>query len=195
MNTPTTTTTTASAAREINRLHEEVVRLTAESRQSLLGALSAAWQAGHLLIAEKNRVWRAMGRGAWLLWLEQCFHGTARTAQNYMRLAEDTPDVSAFQGLSLRQVYLRLGIATEPKSRVESGHVPMLPPHIRFAQKLIVALKPCIKEGKLTAEQWESYKHDLRPLYDQLRRFFETRPVENVLKKAGFVQVNSGRRG
>ena len=50
-----------SAAREINRLHEEVTRRTAESREALQTALVAAWRAGQLLIAEKKRVRRTMG--------------------------------------------------------------------------------------------------------------------------------------
>jgi hypothetical protein len=163
-----------NSSREINRLHDEISRLTADSRQALLGALAAAWQAGKLLNEEKKRVWMAMGRGAWVLWLEKRFHGTPRTAQNYMRLAEETPDVSAFQGLSLRQVYLRLGIATEPKSRIESARVKPLPTHIRLASKLLMALKPCLKDREAMPEQWEAYRHDLRPLYEQLRRLFES---------------------
>jgi hypothetical protein len=52
----------AFAAREINRLHAEVEKLSAASRQSLTSALAAAWQAGRLLIAEKKRVRQTMGR-------------------------------------------------------------------------------------------------------------------------------------
>ena len=123
----------ASAEKEINRLHEEVVRLSADSKQSLLGALAAAWKAGRLLIEEKQRVRRTMGHGAWLLWLEHRFQGTARNAQLYMRLAQTVDDVSTLQGMSLRQIYFQLGIATEPKSRLESALVHPLPARIRLA--------------------------------------------------------------
>lgn len=164
---------TTSAAREINRLHEEVTRLAAESKQSLHAALAAAWRAGQLLVAEKARVRRTMGGGAWLLWLERNFRGSRRTASNYMRLAETVADVSFLQGLSLRQAYLRLGIATEPKSRAESVHVEPLPPHVRLAAKLVRALKTERDFDRLPVAQATAYRQDLRALYEQLRRLFE----------------------
>ena len=90
-NTPTELTDprqqVQQAALEINRLHAEVVRLTAESKQSLLSAVAIAWQTGQLLLAEKKRVRQKCG-GAWGLWLEHNFKGTPRTAQRYMWLAE-----------------------------------------------------------------------------------------------------------
>jgi hypothetical protein len=63
-----------------------------------------------LLVAERKRVLRTMGPGAWLLRLKSNFRGTARTAQRYMRLAQCVADVTFLQGMSLRQVYARLGI-------------------------------------------------------------------------------------
>ncbi len=162
----------ASPAHEINRLHQEVVRQTDGSRQCLHAALAAAWQAGQLLLVEQKRVRRTMG-AAWGLWLEEKFRGSRRTAQNYMRLAESTPDVSTLQGLSLRQVYLRLGIATEPKSRTDSPRVAQLPPHVRLANKLLVALSTCDKATRPNPEQSAAIRQDLRALYERLRRLFE----------------------
>jgi len=75
----------ASGVDEINRLHAEAERLSAESRDVLDAALVAAWKAGQLLAVEKRSVRRSMGPGAWQLWLERYFTGTARTAQRYMR--------------------------------------------------------------------------------------------------------------
>ena len=167
-----------SAAREINRLHEEVSRRTAESKDALHAALVAAWRAGQLLIAEKKRVRRTMGAGAWQHWIEQNFHGTARTATNYMRLAESVADISFLRGMSLRQVYFRLGIATEPKSRTKSVHVEPLPDHVRLATRLIRALKE--ESGdftRLSPQQVTTFRQDLRALYEQLRRLFE--PMAN----------------
>jgi hypothetical protein len=178
-----TESTIASAEQEINRLHEEVVRLSAESKQLLDGALTAAWKAGGLLIEEKARVRRAMGPGAWLLWLEQRFHGSPRNAQNYMRLAQSVDNVAALQGMSLRQIYFQLGIATEPKSRVESVKVNPLPARIRLAGKLLEEVRPCLDARYATAEQLESCRRDLRPLYDQLRRLFETSVGQTSRKK------------
>jgi len=160
------------AALEINRLHAEVVRLTNESRQSLESAVAIAWQTGQLLLAEKKRVRQTCG-GAWGLWLEHNFKGTPRTAQRYMWLAESEPDISQLQGLSLRQAYFRLGIATEPKSRAESMRVAPLPQHIRLAGRLLVALKPCFDVRQMTPQMRENYRQDLRMLYQRLRPLFE----------------------
>jgi len=169
MNPPADT----SPVQEINRLHEEVVRQTAVSRECLHAALVAAWQAGRLLLAEKERIRRTMG-AAWGQWLDKKFCGSPRSAQNYMQLAESTPDVSAFKGLSLRQVYLRLGIATEPKSRTDSPLVGSLPPYVRLANKLLAELSIDDLTAKGNPEQGAAYRQDLRALYERLRRLFET---------------------
>jgi hypothetical protein len=164
----------ASPAQEINRLHAEVVRHTDESRKSLDSAIAAAWRAGQLLLAEKKRVRETMGAGAWLLWVEQNFRGSLRTAHNYMRLAQSVADVTFLQGLSLRQAYLRLGIATEPKSRANSAPVEELPPRVRLAGRLLVALKRDV--SRASPENWSGFRQDLRALYEELRRLFEGGP-------------------
>lgn len=177
MNLPAPTTVVA----EINRLYDEAQRLATESRASLQAALAAAWSAGRLLLEEKKRVRRLMGGGAWLLWLEQNFHGTPRTAQNYMRLAREVADVASLQGMSLRQVYLSLGIATEPKSRVTLTRAVSLPPHIRLANRLLVALKTRSRpRHAATLEQAEAYRRDLRALFEHLQRLFSTDTGANL---------------
>ena len=173
----------ATPAHEINRLHEEVVREAEGSRRCLQTALAAAWQAGQLLLVEQKLVRRTMG-AAWGLWLEEKFRGSRRTAQNYMRLAESAPDIAGLQGLSLRQVYLRLGIATEPKSRTDSPHVEKLPPHVRLANKLLVALSTGDKASRANPEQSAAFRQDLRALYDRLRRLFEPGIPANIPGKA-----------
>lgn len=158
---------------EINRLYDEAQRLTAESRTSLHAALAAAWSAGRLLLEEKKRVRRLMGGGAWLLWLEQNFRGTPRTAQNYMRLAREVTDVATLHGLSLRQTYFQLGIATEPKARDAHTTALSLPSHIRLANRLLVALKSHPGRRRVCGpEQAEAYRRDLRALYEHLQRLF-----------------------
>ena len=132
----------------------------------------AAWQAGKLLLIEQKRVRRTMG-AAWGQWLEEKFQGTHRTANNYMRLADSTPNVAAFTGMSLRQVYLRLGIATEPKSRTDSPQVGKLPAHIRLANKLLVELSAGNQTAHANPEQRAAFRQDLRALYERLRRLFE----------------------
>lgn len=178
------TSANPSAAREINRLHAEVERQAEQSKEALHAALAAAWRAGQLLAAEKQRVRRTMGGGAWLLWLEQNFRGTARTATNYMRLAASVTDPETLRGLSLRQAYFRLGIATEPKSRANSVAVEPLPAHVRLATRLLRALHEEASDfDKLPPPQVSAFRQDLRALYEELRRLFE--PPVNKRTSAG----------
>ena len=106
-------------------------------------------------------------------WVDEKFEGSRRTAQNYMRLAESVSDPTEFRGLSLRQVYLRLGIATEPKNRAASPTVSRLPSHIRLANRLLASLKPLEEKPGKDLEQNAVLRQDLRGLYECLRRFFE----------------------
>lgn len=171
MNTPVHPSPDIAA--EINRLCAEVLRLGKESNTALHAALVAAWQAGHLLLEEKKRVRQRMGPGAWLLWLEQNFQGTPRTAQRYMRLARSVSDVSFLAGMSLRQAYARLGIATEPKTPAERTVMPPLPRHVSLANRLLGLLTV---EGRRkppsASAKWPAYQADLRPLYERLRALF-----------------------
>ena len=163
--------TTPPAVAEINRLHEEAKRCSVASRQALHGSLVAAWQAGHLLIEERKRVFRDIGRGSWLLWLRANFRGTARTAQRYIRLAHCVTDAAFLQGMSLRQAYARLGIATEPKTPGKRRLRHTLPVHIVLANRLVRTLKR--RPGQTDEEQGEAYRRDLRLLYEKLRLWFE----------------------
>ena len=166
-----------SVATEINRLYETAQTLSARSRQTLDGALIAAWQAGQLLVDEKKRVRRCMGPGGWVLWLEANFHGTPRTAQRYMKLARSVADASFLQGMSLRQAYARLGIATEPKT---SGRCPLghrLPARVVLANKLVRALKRD-RAGVTGDAQGENFRRDMRLLFEALRPWFTGLPPE-----------------
>ena len=113
-----------------------------------------------------------MGSGAWLHWLKANFRGTARTAQRYMRLAHSITDVSFLQGMSLRQAYARLGIATEPKTPGKHRLRHRLPAHIMLANRLVRTLRR--RPGQTGDEQGEAYRRDLRALYEKLRPWFES---------------------
>lgn len=167
-----------SAVAEINRLHSQVQRCATQSRAILTAALTAAWQAGRLLRAERERVNATMLRGAWSLWLRKNFRGSARTAKRYMALAESVSDLAQFEGLSLRQVYFRLGIATEPK-KCRRHPVAPLPDYVRLAARLVSALRRLRRMAHTTAA--EPYRRDLRLLYEQLQPLF--------------AEVNQPRRG
>jgi hypothetical protein len=161
-----------SVAEEINRLHSEALSSAAESRNALCTATVVAWRAGQLLLGEKQRVRRAMGPGAWDLWITRHFTGSLRTAQRYMRLAKMVHDVAVLQGMSLRQVYSRLNIATEPKSDKAAMAIAPLPRHTILATRLLGVLKT--KPNTLPPELQKSYQQDLLPLYERLRLLFET---------------------
>ncbi len=160
-----------SVATEINRLHEEAKRNACASRAALDAALAAAWHAGELLLAEKKRVIHTMGLGSWLLWIDANFRGTARTAQRYMKLARSVTDPAFLRGLSLRQAYARLGIATEPKSGGAHSLRHRLPAHLVHANRLLRALK---RPGRLRGgtDAAGHLRQDLRPLFEVLRPWF-----------------------
>ncbi|MDF9832317.1 hypothetical protein M2103_000527 [Ereboglobus sp. PH5-5] len=162
-----------SAAKEINRLHAEAQRLAAESRHSLDGALASAWHAGCLLNEEKKRVRRSAGHGAWIPWLKHFFLGSMSTAHRYMRLARGTGDIALLRGISLRQAYARLGIATEPKHHAldEKHPLPKPPAHVLLASKLIRFLRH--QNNQHAARGATDCIRDLAPLYAQLRPLFE----------------------
>lgn len=161
-----------SAATEINRLHAEASQHAVASRRSLQAALVAAWRAGQLLLVEKKRVRRTMGGGAWLLWLEEHFRGTPRTAQRYMKLAKSVADASFLSGLSLRQAYDRLGIPMEEKHAAESFPLQPLAPHLLLVNKLVRAL-PADDWQRLPPDRRAALCRDLAPLYQRLRPLFE----------------------
>ena len=75
MNT-TLTTDLTTLAEQINQEHLEAGAAISQSLQH-------ARRAGELLIQAKAQV----GHGEWGGWLEKHFHGSARTAQSYMRVA------------------------------------------------------------------------------------------------------------
>jgi hypothetical protein len=115
-----------------------------------------------------------MGPGAWLLWLKANFRGAARTAQRYMRLAQCVADIDFLRGMSLRQAYSRLGIATETKTPGMRPLAHRLPTYIILANKLVRALKR--RPGQTAQQQGEVYRRDLRVLYERLRPWFESAP-------------------
>lgn len=175
---------TATAA-EINRLHEEARQCCHASREALHGALVAAWHAGRLLLSEKKRVNHTMGLGAWLHWLKANFKGTVRTAQRYVRLAQSVPDVELLRGMSLRQAYARLGIATEPKTPGKRRLRHRLPAHLVLANKLVRTLKR--PTDSASDEQREAYQRDLRALYEKLRLWFDSPPTQRRIENFGVV--------
>lgn len=160
-----------SRVEEINKLHAVVQRCNADSRAALNAALTAAWHAGRLLVAERERVNATVHRGAWCGWLRKNFRGSIRTAHRYVRLAQSISDVTFLGGLSLRQAYFRLGIATEPKKHGQHP-VTALPDYVRLATRLVCALRRRPPRGPAAEAVVAAYRRDLRSLYEQLQPLF-----------------------
>jgi hypothetical protein len=70
--------------------------------------------------------------------------------------------------MSLRQVYFRLGIATEPKQATTFKPASKLPAHICLANKLVRIIRR--SRGKINAR-------DLAALYADLRKLFDAQHV------------------
>lgn len=125
-----------------------------------------------------------MGPGAWVLWLEEYFRGAKRTAKKYMQLARAVPEIETLRGMSLRQAYLHLGIATEPKSRAESPHVEALPSHVRLANKLLATLEQSPPAVCLSHTRVPHASRDLEPQGQHQGRSSVLRPARNTPRHA-----------
>lgn len=165
---PTTT------RKKVRQMHQEAVRATEESRQAIDRALLAAWQTGRLLEAERARVRRGMGRAAWQHWLAENFPAAQRTAGRYLELARSVSNPDALKQLSLRQAYFRLDVSTEPKIRGKSFRLPLLPAHIRNAQRVLLSVRTRLRLRQMSAEDRKRLCEDLRPLHQQLCVLFAT---------------------
>jgi len=73
--------------------------------------------------------------------------------------------------MSLRQVYFRLGIATEPKSPARSIVLRPVARHAVLTVRLL-ALVPA-RTNSVSPEMQRTYRQDFRPLYERLRSWCE----------------------
>src|SRR5687767_9390482 len=153
---------------KIGDLQRELARATETSRQALDHAIEVAWQIGRLLETERTRVQRTMGQATWRLWLTENFQGAQRLAGCYRQLARTVDNPDTLPALSLRQVYLRLGISTEPKTRANALRLPRLPGHVRNAQRLLLSVRMKLRLRQMDAEQRRRLCDDLAPLHRQL---------------------------
>mgnify|MGYP001546276234 FL=1 len=88
-----------------------------------------------------------------------------------MRLANTVADVSFLQGMSLRQAYFSLGIATEPKSPACSVVLRPVPKYATLTARLL-ALLP-VQSNSVSPEMQRASRPAFRPLYERLRLLFE----------------------
>lgn len=162
--------TTAHA--KIGEMQRELARATEASRQALDHAMRVAWQIGRLFEMERTRVRQSMGRGAWRHWLSENFRGSQRLAERYLDLARTVENPDNLTQLSLRQVYLRLGISTEPKARSNAPRLLRLPGHVRNAQRLLLSVRMKLRLRQMNDEQRRRLCEDLTPLHRQLVLLF-----------------------
>ena len=155
-------------ARRINALHAEAEQHRSRCCDAVYGALRAAWQAGHLLLKQKRKI----VHGNWELWLERNFEGKVRTAQRYMLLAKSVPDILQLRGLTLRQAYLRLGIAVTENPHGQERRFAVLPPHAALANRFQRWMRRKEDVRALPEQERRTLRRDLRPLYDWLDRLF-----------------------
>jgi len=154
--------------RDINLLHAKVREHCAQCGQELSAATMAAWEAGHKLNQIKALVLRKTGPGGWGLWVQRHFEGTIRTAQRYMLLAKTVPQVEELKGYSLRQAYLKLGITTAGKVRIQP-----LPAPVYYGNRF---RRWIIREGDLAGlgqERREALRRDLRPVFEWMRQLYQ----------------------
>ena len=156
-------------AQRINALHAEAEQHRSRCCDAVYEALRAAWQAGHLLLKQKRKI----VHGNWELWLERNFEGKVRTAQRYMLLAKAVPDVLQLRGLTLRQAYLRLGIAVAENPHGSTQRYAVLPPHASLANRIQRWIRQKQDVGTLPEQERRTLRHDLRPFYDWLVRLFD----------------------
>lgn len=157
---------------KVRQLRRQALCAAEESRQAIDRALLAAWEVGRLLDKEQARVRRTMGKGAWQHWLTANFPGAQRTAMRYLKLARSVDDPNTLQQLSLRQAYFRLDISTEPKVRGRSYRLPLLPAHIRHAQRVLLSVRTRLRLRQMSVGDRERLRDDLRPLHQQLNALF-----------------------
>ena len=168
-----TATGSIKAKREIawriNGWHIQVEFHRAAYSEAVYSSLGAAWQAGRLLLVQKRKV----ARSHWRLWLERHFNGTACTAQRHMTLAKAVPNATQLRGFSLRQAYLRLGIAVAGLAQVAASWYSFLPMHTVLANRFERWLRQKGDTTTLPDQEKQTLRRDLRPLYEWLVSLFD----------------------
>src|SRR5262245_1763877 len=90
--------TDLETARDLPTIAIEIRREVDAAGSSWRDAVGHALAAGELLIEAKGRV----KHGEWLPWLEANFPGSTRSAQGYMRLAENAEDAQRVAHLGVK---------------------------------------------------------------------------------------------
>ena len=145
----------------VNQLHHEAQAQAGDARTAMSLGVLAGWAGGRLIHYQKKKC----RRGTWSTWLDTQFEGSARTAQRYMSLAKKMKSLEELKGISLRQAYLRLGVAMTPTPGRGVCSEVVIPEFVILANKLTRVLRrnKCINEGL----------DDLWKLYRELEVYFK----------------------
>lgn len=100
--------TGAAGAHGLDSLAVELRREVEAAEADFRSALEHAVRAGELLLEAKAQV----GHGEWLPWLEANFPGSVRSAQGYMRLAENAEDAQRVAHLGIKGALKQLAAPT-----------------------------------------------------------------------------------
>ncbi len=151
-------------AQQINEAHRAGNTAGQEALKHCRRAFEHYYRAGVLLNEEKAE----QPHGAWLPWLEANFEGDPRTAQRYMRLADNWPAIQAkydsVSHLSLSKALMGLtGPKEEPKELEERKHArdlrgeeavrKLIIPQIRLAKSLAA-----IRDHKLYRNNYAAFE-------------------------------------
>jgi hypothetical protein len=126
-----------------------------------LNAIEHYYRAGVLLNEQKAET----PHGQWLTWLEANFEGDPRTAQRYMRLADNWPTLKAKSdtGVSYSTLSQALGVLTEPREPRGLEGLKVILWGIQLAEELVTVRDHKVFHGDYAAFEsycWERYKLD-----------------------------------
>lgn len=93
-------------------LAEEIGREVEQAERAWRDAVGHAIRAGELLVEAKAKI----KHGEWLSWLEANFPGSARSAQDYMRLAANAEDARRVAHLGVRGALKQLAAPKTPEA-------------------------------------------------------------------------------
>ena len=159
----------------------EIRRRVDNSRAELDKALRCAWKVGRQLAVQREVVLRRFGRGAWPEWLRLNFPQPADIARRYLKLARDFATSEQLETPSVRQVYFRLGVSTEPKLRARIQACGELAGHIRSSQRLLLAVHRSRRRWSADEAGRQKLCRDLEPLYRELNALFSHPATSRIL--------------
>jgi hypothetical protein len=127
---------------ELHELAAWANKYHAEAEEASQTMLTAAWNAGQVLLAAKT----LCEHGEWIAWLEANFQGSVRTAQVYMQLAKAQTSAHLQSSVSINAALEAISEDTSPgTSKGKSGK----------------ASKESLPSRELFAKRWQPVQEDV----------------------------------